>query len=305
MRSFTVDVDGPVHVADFGGDGLPMALVHGLGGSHANWLSVGPRLARAYRVFAVDLPGFGLSPRAGRKSTIDANVRVLQGVLRRLDCGPAIVIGNSMGGLLSLGLAAVDPGALAGVVLVGAALPVPRRRPFSLEQVMREYVLVYFPAIATWRLRRVVSSHGPDVLVRSVLRQCTEHFDRIDPDVLQAHLDLERSRVSRAGWHEPLRDAVGSLLRTLAERSTVEGWIRQVSIPTLITHGRRDRVVSVRAAYAAADLRPDWDLHVFEDIGHLPMLEAPAEFVRVVQSWAERQPAYSHAAQADSAALAG
>ena len=50
---------------------------------------------------------------------------------------------------------------------------------------------------------------------------------------------------------------------------------------------------------------PTWDLHVFVDTGHLPMLEAPAEFVRVVQSWVERRPAYSRAAHAGSVALAG
>ena len=56
MKTHIVEIDGPVHYADFGGDGEPVVMVHGLGGSHINWLSIGPRFASAgYRTLAVDL----------------------------------------------------------------------------------------------------------------------------------------------------------------------------------------------------------------------------------------------------------
>src|SRR5204863_477650 len=70
MLSRTLDLDGPVHVADFGGAGPTMVLVHGLGGSHANWLAVGPALAAHARVLAPDLPGFGRTPLAGRSAHV-------------------------------------------------------------------------------------------------------------------------------------------------------------------------------------------------------------------------------------------
>ena len=66
MEHRTVDLDGPVHYADFGGTGRPVVLVHGLGGSYANWLAVGPRLAALGRVYALDLAGHGLTPSLGR-----------------------------------------------------------------------------------------------------------------------------------------------------------------------------------------------------------------------------------------------
>jgi hypothetical protein len=47
-----VDLGGPVHYLDFGGHGPTMVLVHGLGGSHVNWLAAGPLLARSARVVA-------------------------------------------------------------------------------------------------------------------------------------------------------------------------------------------------------------------------------------------------------------
>jgi len=283
MRSLTLDLGGPVHLADFGGEGRPMLLVHGLGGSHVNWLSVGPELAEGHRVLALDLPGFGLSPAAGRTSTLPQSIAALHRVVRHLG-EPVVLMGNSMGGLISLGLAASRPDEVAALVLVSPALPQPGRR-FGIESLLREYVLVSFPAIATWRLRSAVAAGRVDGVVRAILQQCTVDLDRVDPAVLEAHYELERRRVEHPGWHEPLDQAIRSLLRTLAERSLIERWIRTVTVPTLLTHGARDRVVSVRAAKAAADLRPDWDFHLFEDIGHVPQLEAPQQFVGIVRGW--------------------
>ena len=288
MRSITLAVDGPLHLADFGGHGRLMLLVHGLGGSHANWLSVGPVLAGRHRVLAVDLPGFGLSPAAGRRSTLPQSIRVLHRVVGEVG-GRAILVGNSMGGLASLGLAAASSDHVAGLVMVSPALPQPSRT-FTLEALARQYLFLYVPAVATWRLRSTISKAGAEAVVRAVLRTCTVDLDRIDPEVLEAHVALEQQRIAHPGWHEPLHDALGSLLRTLAERSTVQRWISRVTVPTLLTHGECDRVVSVRASRAAAGLRPDWTFHEFEGVGHVPQLEAPAALVDVVDQWVERLP---------------
>ena len=63
-----VDLDGPLHYLDFGGpaDGPLLVCVHGLGGSHVNWVAIGPKLAQTCRVLALDLAGHGRTPLAGR-----------------------------------------------------------------------------------------------------------------------------------------------------------------------------------------------------------------------------------------------
>src|ERR1700712_3511175 len=68
----TVDLGGPVHVVDFGGnpDGPVVVLVHGLGGSHLNWDLLAPRLTGAARVLALDLPGFGRSEPGERPGSV-------------------------------------------------------------------------------------------------------------------------------------------------------------------------------------------------------------------------------------------
>jgi len=63
MRELDVELNGPVHYADFGGQGKPILLIHGLAGSRLNWLSVAPALAEDHRVFALDLIGSPASRR--------------------------------------------------------------------------------------------------------------------------------------------------------------------------------------------------------------------------------------------------
>ena len=102
MRSCTIDLDGPVHFADFGGTGPTLVLVHGLGGSHVNWLAVAPALARGARVLALDLAGFGRTPLGERSADVHANRVLLDRFLDAVAAAPAILIGNSMGGLLAM-----------------------------------------------------------------------------------------------------------------------------------------------------------------------------------------------------------
>src|ERR1700722_13442595 len=121
-----LDIDGPIYVADYGGDGPVMLLVHGLGGAHLNWMAVAPQLAAHHRVYALDLPGFGRSPLAGRRSTIAANVDLVSRAITRLSPGPVVLMGNSMGGLLAIGAAALHPSLVDLLVLVDPGVPPPR-----------------------------------------------------------------------------------------------------------------------------------------------------------------------------------
>src|SRR5688572_23834820 len=101
MDQRVIDVGMPVHYIDFGGAGASMVLVHGLGGSAINWLGVGPSLARGYRVVALDLAGFGETPPVKGPAGLAAQRDLLDRFLASVIAGPAIVVGNSMGGLLA------------------------------------------------------------------------------------------------------------------------------------------------------------------------------------------------------------
>ena len=74
------DLGGPVHYVDFGGpaDGPALVLVHGLGGSHLDWVLLAGRLTDRFRVFAPDLLGYGLNAPDHRLSTITANTDLIR-----------------------------------------------------------------------------------------------------------------------------------------------------------------------------------------------------------------------------------
>src|SRR5437870_2371634 len=198
MRSLTIETTaGPVHTAEYGGSGPVMLLVHGLGGSHLNWLSVGERLAQRRRVVAIDLPGFGRTPAAGRGFTMADHVSVLDAVIRELAEEPLTLVGNSMGGLLSIALAARRPSTVGAVVLVDPAVPPPRRTGFGLDMITRNAILAYgLPTPAAVRLKRLADKRGAERLVGDILSLCARDIRRIDAAVVAAHVDLERQRLT-------------------------------------------------------------------------------------------------------------
>src|SRR5262249_58391081 len=134
------DLDGPVHYLDFGGDGPPLVCVHGLGGSALNWTAVGAGLAAHHHVLALDLRGFGQTP-LGSATRLRDNVRLLDLFLRQVVGRPATLVGNSMGGLLSVWQAAEHPDTVCNLVLVDPALPWGRRGP------LRAATYPLFPAL--------------------------------------------------------------------------------------------------------------------------------------------------------------
>ncbi|MGH2725225.1 MAG: alpha/beta fold hydrolase [Actinomycetota bacterium] len=87
-----------------------MVLMHGLGGSHLNWMRLGPRLAERARVYAPDMAGFGRTPPAARSTSVWANQRLLDRFLEVVTGAPAILVGNSMGGMISILEAAARAG---------------------------------------------------------------------------------------------------------------------------------------------------------------------------------------------------
>jgi pimeloyl-ACP methyl ester carboxylesterase len=300
----TLDVDGPINVADFGGTGEVVLLVHGLGGSHLNWLSVAPRLAERHRVYALDLPGFGRSPLAGRRSSVAANIDVLNRLIASLSDGPIVLIGNSMGGLLSLGVAAMHANLVRGLVLVDPAVPAPRSWRPRVDRVTRTFLAAaLLPSWGARRIGRAVAALGPEQLVYETLRLCSADPSRIEQAVVDAHVALEAERLAQPGWQESFYAATRSLVRVLALKRQVLRWVHLVVAPTLLVQGDEDRLVRVESARAVASLRPDWEYQEFAGVGHVPMMEVPGEFLAVTGDWLARYA--GEAAHTATAAITG
>jgi pimeloyl-ACP methyl ester carboxylesterase len=285
MRSRTVDLGGPVHFADFGGSGPTMVLVHGLGGSHLNWLAVGPALAARARVLAPDLAGFGRTPLAGRSAHVRANAQLLDRFVDAVAEGPAILIGNSMGGLLAMMEAERQPEKVSRLVLVGAAQPRPPGTRFD-PVVALTFATYAVPGLGERFMRWRAARRGPEGLVRDTLQLVCADPARVPAEVVAAHVALARDRMDRMPWgNQAFLEAARSIVFTLARRRDVHAMIGRIAAPALLVQGTRDRLVSLAASCATVALRPDWTLAVLEGIGHVPQLETPEQFVATVTGW--------------------
>jgi pimeloyl-ACP methyl ester carboxylesterase len=284
MRSTTIDVGGPVHVAEWGEGPVRTVLVHGLGGSHLNWMRVAPQLARHGRVLAPDLAGFGLTPVAGRRTTVAAERALLHRLIRQTCDEPILLMGNSMGGLIALAEAALHPELVAGLVLVDAVLPGPWRqgRPRVVVLSFTSYLL---SPLGRSLLRRVRDRASVDDLVEGALRLNAQRFERIPPEVVRAHVLLERKRGHIQDDDGAYVEAARSIVLALAHPGMLHRIIDRVRVPTLIVQGAADRLVRVDAALDAHRERPDWGLQVLDDVGHIPMLEVPDMFLESVETW--------------------
>jgi pimeloyl-ACP methyl ester carboxylesterase len=288
VESRWIELDGPVHYAVWDGpaDGPTFVLVHGLGGSHANWLSVAPALARRGRVLVPDLAGFGRTPQAGRRSTIGANRRLLHRFLSATGAAPAILVGNSMGGAISAIEAADEPESVAGLILVDAAIP--RGLNVAIDPTVAAVFATYLvPGVGERFMRRRQRALGPEGLVAETMKMCCVDPGRIDPAVIQAQIGIARERADMPWANKAFLEAARSLLRRLAGRERFLATLHRISCPTLMIQGDEDRLVPVAAARAVAATRPEWTLQVMENIGHVPQLEDPERWLAAVEVWLE------------------
>ena len=265
--------------------GSPVLLVHGLGGCTIEWDAVGGPLAEALGsdVVAVDLPGFGRSRLPRGRAIIPTHVRVVSSLLDEL--GPALLVGNSMGGLISLAVAARRPEVVTRLVLVGPALLTAGGRPGNLATAARYTVALtpmVGPAMIAARRRRTTAEAYVDDRLKAIVRDPA----RIGQGVKTRLVAQAGERASFAEASRCYSDAARSIFTGL--RSAWRA-VRDVTVPALVIHGDHDALVPVALVERLRRARPDWSYTIFDDAGHLPHLEMPERFVEVVAAWMSDQ----------------
>lgn len=281
-----IDVDtGTLHWKDYGGSGPEIVMVHGLGGSMANWDAIGPRLAKRARVTALDLPGFGLSPPA-RDWSLETHRDAVADFVRSIG-GRAIVIGNSLGGLLSEMVASAYPDLVEALVLISPATP-PRLPDAEIHWPMaRRLLLGATPGIGTMLNRQIVSSMTSRELVNDLLYRITHKPGRVPLDLVESFVAIAEAR-SRLPWAADAVPKTGqSIRRHLVRRRQFVEMIRAIRAPTLVVQGVTDPVVSPTSVGWLCSLRLDWELVRMEDTGHTPQIDAPVRFLSVIEPWLE------------------
>jgi pimeloyl-ACP methyl ester carboxylesterase len=266
-------------------------LVHGLGGSLLSWLAVGPGLAEHGRVLALDLPGFGRTPRAGRRSRVSDNRTLVSRFLREVvGGGPVVLCGNSMGGGIAMLQSALEPASVEGLVLSNSVFPwVWGAVPAPI--VMAGFGLYQLPRVGEWVSRQRISRLEAERAIRLGLKIVATDPSRIDPDLVRAHVEQLVRHQANDDAGAAFVEAARSLV-ALGRRPEAARWILDaVTCPVLVIHGREDRLVPLRYAEAALSGHPSWEMRLLPKVGHVPQMEAPDRWLAAVEEWLEHVPA--------------
>jgi len=281
-----VSLGVPVHYVDHGGPagGPVLVMVHGLGGSSVNWAALAPLLTDTCRVLALDLIGFGLTKAGTHSTSVTANQIMLDRFLGELAGGPAILVGNSMGGTISILQVARHPETVTGLVLIDPALPI------KVSSKVDPLVAASFGMYAVPRLGRAMlkarrRARTPEQLAMDVLRLCCVDPGRVPTQVLEQHMEMARQRCGYPDIDDHFLNAARSLMGMMARRTSYMAAMRAIRAPVLLLHGESDRLVSIRASRAAAVANPSWRFEVAPDVGHVPQLEVPKWTAERILDW--------------------
>jgi pimeloyl-ACP methyl ester carboxylesterase len=256
------------------GQGAPIIFVHGLSGAWQNWLENIPHFARTHRAIALDLPGFGASPMPPWEITIPNYGRFLRDFCERLGIDRASLIGNSMGGFIATELAITEPERVDDLVLVSAAgitWARARREPATMLAHAGR-------AAAPLALRFQMSG-----IKRAKFRQRAFGGVFYDPNALRREVLWENvvPALQSPGYFDAVTNLVGYDIRHRLE---------EIGVPTLIVWGRNDRVVPVPAALSYKKrIGDNAELVIFDKTGHVPQIERPVRFNRVVDDFFARR----------------
>ena len=289
---------GPV-----GGSGVAAApreralYVHGLGGASTNWTDLAALLAVRVDGWAVDLPGFGRSapPPRGRyavRGHVRAVIDVLEHVAAEPGDGagrPVHLVGNSLGGLVSLLVAARRPDLVATLTLVSPAMPVYRVPPaFS-----RALLLLLLPGVPTLAERRLAGI-APEQSVRNMIRVCFGDPAAVPRERIEQAVAEMRERAGQPWADRALARSMRGLITSYLRLGPANAWraARGLRMPTLVVWGSRDRLVDPGLAPRLAAAVPDGRLLLLDGVGHVAMMEAPEPTARallaLVEGGAER-----------------
>ena len=252
------------------GSGKPVVFVHGSGPgvtAYANWRLTLPVLADRFHCYAPDMAGFGYTERReGFSYTLQNWVDQLVGFLDALELATVSLVGNSFGGAVALRLAVTHPERVDRLVLMGSV-----GVPFAITEAL-DAVWGYQPSLEAMRRMLDYFAYSRE-LVTDELAQ-VRYEASVRPGFQESFAAMFPA--PRQRWVDAL--------------STRPGQIAELKQPTLIVHGRDDKVIPLATSLRLHELIDDSELHVFGRCGHWTQIERSGPFTALVAEFLSRVP---------------
>lgn len=248
------------------GRGFPIVFVHGSAvgvSAAANWWLNIPVLQRQFRCLALDLIGFGeTQPRPDEVWGLDSWVAQLARFVDALKLERFALVGNSLGGRIALELTLAKPARVAGLITMGTVGISPPKPPAPR------------PADASWTAADVRAS-----MLRMV------HDPRVVSDGL---IESRHALVSAPGGAEKFHRAMVARNGSVDAKKLTPESLQAMQTPTLIIHGREDKIIPLSSSVELASLIPNADLVSFAGCGHWAQVERLDDFNALAQQFVHR-----------------
>ncbi|MBD0691151.1 alpha/beta fold hydrolase, partial [Streptomyces sp. CBMA123] len=262
-------------------------FLHGLGGWTHNWAALTGLLRPSVHCLALDLPGFGRSaPPPDGRITVARLAAAVAGHLDRAGHRRVHLVGNSLGALAALHLAARRPGLVATLTLVSPVLPA-----LPPAQTLRISLLA-LPGAHRLYARRL-ADHSPDRQLDDLYRLIYANPALVTPEqrATEARERLRRAELPHTPWM--LAAGVRAIVHTFLHRGPSSPWqqAHRITAPTLLVYGREDRLVPFRTAPRAYAAFRDVRLLTLPETGHVAMQERPGPVAAALRALiAENRP---------------
>lgn len=250
------------------GSGPVVVLLHGIFAEKDHWVDFARAFPEGYRLVIPDLPGFGQTGRdPARPYDYAAQMAYLQAFLDTLDVQQAHIAGSSMGATLGALLALHAPQRVRSLAFIGAPHGLRTAQGSDMDRAIDagRAPLVPQDAAQFEAMLGLVFAQRP-FLPYPVRAQA------------QAQA-LAQAASNQQVWEAQLRD-----------RFLLDGVLWRLQTPLLALWGGQDRVFHVSGAARLRELLPAAQLQVLEEVGHLPMMEAPASSAQAYAAFLALQP---------------
>lgn len=268
-------IDGQrIHAAQQGHPNRQVAiLIHGWSSSWFALSPIMPMMAQRFSCIAIDLPGFGQSPRLPQRATIPAYAELIAKLITEVSDGPVVLVGHSMGGMTSLTLAVRYPMLVERMVLICPTIT-GKLSTFINLFIWPVTVMGAF-GLGGWLVSRVENTVVgiTDSLMRPI--SFAERSGISEKDYARLRADARRPDQGRVR---------AECYRAMLENN-LAGQLSRVEPPALAIWGAEDNTVPLRDAGVVADESPQIDLRIIPKAGHWPHFETADSLRRIVAAY--------------------